>query len=278
MRSKSSGHVRSSSGALLREAGTRQSRGGTIGSLAKGLDVLDFVATSATPVRLRDVASRFGMDRSSAYRILATLEASGFLTKDVFKHYALGPKLGRLGRQRPGHGLLVSRLRPYLLQIGNETGMTTNLGVLERNAALLIEVIPARTVVSVRQAVGDLEPLHRGAIGKSLLANLPAPVQRAVLARAELQRFTENTTTDKAQLMRELDEIRQTGVAFDESESHEQVCCIASPILDDSGYPVAAMGIAMVRALVPDGARAQTAWTALVRDTAFRARSSLVSA
>ena len=255
----------------------RRSRA-TIGSLAKGLAILDFVASAPEPVRLRDVAGRFELDRSSAFRILATLEGAGFLSKDVFKHYASGPALSRLRRSSPAHGLLVSRLRPSLLAIHQATGMTTNLGVLQRDSALLIEVIPGRTIVSVRQMVGDVEPLHRGAIGKSLLANLAGPVQQALLASVKLQRFTRNTTTDKRALIAELDEIRRTGIAFDESESHDEICCIAAAVLDDGGHPIAAMGIAMVRALVPEGARAQTEWTELVRETAYRARGSLVAA
>jgi DNA-binding IclR family transcriptional regulator len=261
----------------LKRADLGDTPGGPIRSLAKGLELLDFVVTAGEPVRLRDVAAHFGYDRSSALRILATLEESGFLSKHPgSKHYLPGPKLARLRRLAPARGLLTERLRPDLNRVNALTGMTTYLGVLEHDQALLIEVIAAQHVISVRQLASDTEPLYRGAVGKSLLANLPAQLQQALVDSMRFQKFTANTITNKKALLAELAEIRASGVAFDEGEGHEDVCCIAAPVLDDTGYPLASIGISMVRAMVPNGARGQIEWINIIREAAASARRLLV--
>jgi len=250
---------------------------GPIQSLARGLALMEFVVSAGEPVRLRDIAAGLGYDPSTALRLLTTLEQCGFITKDpVGKSYSQGPKLARLRRFSPARGLLIERLRPHLNRLNEQTGMTTYLGVLERDRATIIEVIPAKHIVSVRQLPGDTEPLYRGAVGKSLLANLPEQLQRSMIDSMQFQRFTPNTVTDKEALARELAEVRASGIAFDEAEGHEDVCCIAAAVLDDSGYPLASVGISMVRALVSGGARGQAAWIDIVRDTAFAARRAVV--
>ncbi len=250
---------------------------GSVQSLARGLELLEFIVAAGEPVRLRDIAGRLSYDRSTALRLLMTLERSGFVSKDAkSKCYSQGPKLARLRRYTPARGLLIERLRPHLNRLNERTGMTTYLGVLEHDQATIIEVIAAKHIVSVRQLPGDTEPLYRGAVGKSLLANLPAPLQSGMLDVMRFQRFTARTITDKATLLNELLEIRASGVAFDEAEGHDDVCCISAAVLDDSGYPLASIGISMVKALVPNGARGQTAWIENVRDAAFSARRALV--
>ncbi len=122
----------------------------------------------------------------------------------------------------------------------------------------------------------DDHPAPVGAVGKSLLANLPEQLQGGMVDSMRFQRFTANTITDRTALLHELAEVRASGIAFDEAEGHEDVCCIAAALLDDSGYPLASLGISMVKALVPNGACGQADWIEIVRETAFAARGTLV--
>ena len=259
--------------AELGEAGP----GASVQSLARGLNILELVISAAEPLRLRDIASSLGYDRSTALRLLATLERCGFVTKSpTSKLYTQGSKLARLRRFSPARGLLIERMRPYLNRLNEATGMTTYLGVLEQDHATIIEVVPAKHIISVRQMPGDTEPLYRGAVGKSLLANIPQRLQQGRIEAMRFQRFTSRTITDEQALLRELREVRASGLAFDEAEGHDDVCCIAAAVLDDAGYPLASIGISMVKALCPGGARGQGEWIEIVRDTAFAARRSVV--
>ena len=242
-------------------------KAGMIGSLAKGLRILEFVAAAPSLVRLRTIAAHFGMDRSAAYRFLATLEQFGYVTKDAeTKAYSLGPGLARLQRLTLSRSALIELARPFLRRLSEQTSQTSFLAMIENNRALLLEVAPGNTVVGVY--VGQEEPLYCTAAGKAVLAMLPEGERDHVIAQLNLKRSTPRTISSKSVLRRELADIRASGVAFDECEWRDEVCCIGAPILDETGYPLAAISLSMVDASIVGGPRAQTEWIELVRQSA----------
>lgn len=245
---------------------------GTIGSLAKGLRILEYVTSSPSKIRLRSVAAHFGMDRSAAFRFLATLEQFYYVTKDAeTKAYSPGPGLARLWRQARPRRELIEIAKPFLNRLSEVTGQTGYLAMLESNRALLLEVSPGHNVVSVRHFVGQLEPLYCTSVGKAILAMLPPSEQEEILRKLTLKKNTPRTISSKAVLKRQLLDIRATGIAFDECEWRDEICCIGAPILDETGYPVAAVGLSMVDALIRGGPRAQTVWIDMVRQSAREA-------
>lgn len=251
---------------------------GMIASLEKGLRILEYVASSSGTVRLRSVAAHFGMDRSAAFRILATLEGMEYVTKDPdTKAYTPGPALARLRRQARQRHELIEVANPFLRRLSEQTGQTGYLAILENKRALLLEVAPGHNVVSVRHYVGQLEPLYCTAVGKAILALLPESEAREIMQSLELKKCTSRTISNKAVLRSQLIEIRKTGIAFDECEWREEICCIGAPILDETGYPVAAVGLSMVDALVKGGPRSKTDWIKLVRQAASDAGAALTS-
>ncbi len=246
-----------------------RAKSGTVGSLAKGLRILEYVISSPNSVRLRSVASHFSMDRSAAFRFLATLEKLGYVVKDSeTKAYAPGPGVARLRRMaRPRHEL-IEIAKPFLNRLSEATGQTGYLAMLENDRALLLEVSPGHNVVSVRHYVGQLEPLYCTSVGKAILAMLSPAEQDHIIRTLVLKKNTPNTISTKSALRTQLAEIRTAGVAFDECEWREEICCIGAPILDEAGYPVAAVGLSMVDALIKGGPRAQTEWIETVRKSA----------
>lgn len=257
--------------------GSDQKRG-MITSLAKGLRILEYVASSSGTVRLRSVAAHFGMDRSAAFRILATLEAMEYVTKDAeTKAYSPGPALARLRRQARQRHELIELTKPFLRRLSEQTGQTGYLAILENKRALLLEVAPGHNVVSVRHYVGQLEPLYCTSVGKAILALLPEAEEREIMQSLELKKCTNRTISSKAVLRSQLLEIRESGIAFDECEWREEICCIGAPILDETGYPVAAIGLSMVDALVKGGPRSKTDWIELVRQAALDAGAALIA-
>ena len=242
---------------------------GTVSSLVKGLRILEYVTSASGTVRLRSIAAHFGMDRSAAFRFLTTLGQLDYVTKDPeTKAYSPGPGLTRLYRlARPRHEI-IETINPFLKRLSEQTGQTGYLAMLDGDRAILLEVVPGHNVVSVRHYVGQLEPLYCTAVGKALLATLPIAERDAIVATLELKRNTPNTLSNKKELLAQLVEVRDTGIAFDECEWREEIACIGAPILDETGYPVAAVGLSMVAALVGGGPRTKADWIARVRDTA----------
>lgn len=221
-------------------------------TLSRGLEILEFVATAKQFVRLSDVAERFGIDPSGALRYLRTLELDGYLVRhQAMKFYSLGPKLLSFPRLSAEVDAMIQLARPVLAELARATGQMSHLGVLSGAQAVLVEVAATDAPVSVKQAVGDLEPLYSSAVGKALYAFLPEQERSALGARIDFRAHTERTITSLAGLERECQEIRASGVAFDRQEGNEHVACVGRPVLNRDGYPLASVGLSYVSAHLP---------------------------
>ena len=88
-----------------------------------------------------------------------------------------------------------------------------------------------------------MRPPHATATGKVLLASLTEKRRRAYIAGMDLQRFTPRTVVDARRLLAELKRVGAAGMALDDGEYREDVCCVAMPVRDFSGRVVGAMGL-----------------------------------
>lgn len=222
---------------------------GLLTTLSRGLGILEFVARSTRFVRLRDVAEHFDMDRSSALRFLRTLEATGYVVRhEAMKVYGLGPKMLTFPRLPSSAERVIDLARPALEALGQVTGQIAHLATLNGHNAVLVEVTTTDAPVSVKQAVGDLEPLYSSAVGKAIYAFLPDAERNALSSRIKFLPFTSRTISGIGALKEEMLTVAKTGVAFDRQEGDDHVTCIGCPILDTQGKAVAAIGLSYVSA------------------------------
>jgi IclR family KDG regulon transcriptional repressor len=108
-------------------------------------------------------------------------------------------------------------------------------------------VVIARTggpgAFQLADRVGVVRPAHCTALGKVILASLRDDQLNRFLQRVELKPSTEKSITEIPALLREIAEVRRTGVAFDEGEFNLEVRCIAVPVKDFTGQIIGALGI-----------------------------------
>lgn len=255
---------------LVPSDGSPPTTGGTtLTTLSRGLAILEYVAKAGHLVRLRDVAERFAMDRSSALRFLRTLETEGYLVRHIaMKVYSLGPKLLTFPRLPDRVERVIELARPVLERLGRATTQVAHLATLNGLDAVLAEVVASDAAVSVKQAVGDLEPLYSSAVGKAIYAWLPEAERAAVGKQIDFVAFTPRTITSIAALDSEAATIRALGVAFDRQEGNEHVSCIGCPILDGDGTPVASIGVSYVTAHLSGAIEDLADHIALLKDAA----------
>ncbi len=217
-------------------------------SLARGLEVFEFIAFSQRAVRLKDVSEAFELDMASAHRILKTLEQLGYVSRlSIGKAYGPGDKVQALARSFSTTDRMVKLLHPIVVELAETTGRIAHTAIRQDNHAILAEVaIGSNAKVTIRQAPGDADELFCSAVGKSLLANVPKFEQNALLKSLKFTPHTENTITTMSALKRELATVKKTGVAFDNCEGDPQICCIGSPIFGKDGMALAAIGISML--------------------------------
>jgi IclR family transcriptional regulator, KDG regulon repressor len=88
-----------------------------------------------------------------------------------------------------------------------------------------------------------VRPAYCTALGKVILAALRPEQFERYLERVELKPLTDNTITDPQRLRKEIEEVRRSGIAFDDGELNGEVRCAAMPVRDFSGQVAGAIGI-----------------------------------
>ncbi|MGO4489682.1 IclR family transcriptional regulator [Microbacterium oxydans] len=149
-------------------------------TLSRGIRILEVLADARTPLTIDELASRLGVHRSIAYRLLRTLEDHGLVTRDAAGAVSLGARMAALAAG-VAHDLQAEAL-PELTAIANELGMTCFLGVLDGEECItLASVEPRHAVASVAQRPGARHPVTVGAPGKAILSLLPEDEWPAVV-------------------------------------------------------------------------------------------------
>jgi DNA-binding IclR family transcriptional regulator len=194
--------------------------------------------------RLGGIADRAGLPKSTVHRILRRLVDAGYARAEGDGVYALGPRILAIA------GELLERLdagpyaRPILRGLHAEVGHTVHLAMLSGDTAVYVEKLADPTLpYQTASRVGMQIPLHCTAIGKSILAALPADEARDLLARHKPQRRTPNTLTAPAELRAELDRVRERGFAIDDEENERNIRCVGSAVHDHRGRPAGAVSV-----------------------------------
>jgi DNA-binding IclR family transcriptional regulator len=217
---------------------------GTLQGVSNALLVLDVLARHGPELGVADVSRHLSLPRSTAYRLLSTLESHGFVEQSLpTRKYRLGLKLFELAGIVWGALGLGEVALPHLEQLARETEETVHLGICDRDESMVIEKVDSPRAVYLRSHVGARRPYHSTATGKVLLAFMPTEQSEAIIERG-LRRFTVSTVTDPVRLAAELAEIRRRGYAVNWGEFRDEAAGVAAPVRDRSGRPLAAVGVA----------------------------------
>ena len=147
-------------------------RSRTIQSVDRAAALLKAIADSSRPPTVVELAETCGLNRSTAWRLLATLDAHGLIERDpVSQRYSLGYAFLRIAA---GADIdpLVRRARPVLEQLARETGEATNLAVAKRFNLVYVDQVDPPQIMAPNW-FGRPVPLHATSTGKAYLAFLP---------------------------------------------------------------------------------------------------------
>lgn len=220
--------------------------GKLINSLARGTAILRLLGGSEAPVGVTEVAEHLRVDPSTAYRLLATLEAGGLVLQEPdTKKYALGYGVLEVAFALLRRLSVVTLADPHLRSIATLTGESTHVAVLDGARAVFVGRQSGAGILRVETTIGSSEPAYCTAVGKALLADHPEPELRRLFGSQPMPRQTPQTITTIDGLVAELERVRRNGYAYDEEELHPGVRCVASPIRDHRRRVVAAFGLSM---------------------------------
>jgi IclR family transcriptional regulator, acetate operon repressor len=214
----------------------------TIQSLDRAMMILDRLAASGG-MTLSEIASELDQSPATAYRVLTTLETRGIVEADpVAQTWHVGPGAFRIGSAFLRRTNLAERARPLMRALMEATGETANLGVEAGETVLFLSQVETHESIRAFFPPGTRSPMHASGIGKALLAEYPADRVARIAARG-LDRFTPRTLSDAGALLSDLAAIRARGYAVDDEERNDGMRCVAAPIFNATGEPVAGISI-----------------------------------
>jgi DNA-binding IclR family transcriptional regulator len=213
------------------------------GVLAKSVRVLDAFTPDDEALTFTELLTRTRLARATLHRIAGDLVAARLLDRGDGGRYRLGRHLFELGLRASFERSLLEVATPYLEDLYERTHETVHLGVRDGREVVYVAKVGGHKQAASPSRLGGRMPLHATAIGKVLLAFAPVDLRHEVLAH-ELRRCAPRTLTSPGALRRQLHHVVETGVAYEFEESAVGLVCVAAPVLDTDGAPVAAISIA----------------------------------
>jgi DNA-binding IclR family transcriptional regulator len=217
--------------------------GNAVRSVDRAAALLLALGESPGAAGVTELARRLGLHKSTASRLLATLEKRGLVEQDdETGKYRLGLVVIRLAERAERTLDLRGLALPELERLARLTHETTGLGVLDGDQLLTVAQADGPNLVAVGDWTGRATPLHCVASGKVLLAAL-AEREVVRIVKLGLPRYTERTMIDLEPLLEELARIRRRGYATAIGEFEAGLNAVAAPVHDARGQVIAAVDI-----------------------------------
>jgi IclR family acetate operon transcriptional repressor len=212
-------------------------------SAGRLFDVIELVAREGI-CSLQTISSRTQISFSAVHRIAQTLIERGYLVATQRGSYCLGPAAICLGQAISQRDLLCNAARPIVAALSRACRAHAHLGIFEGDMVtyLVKSAYGRRDIFSVE---GTQLEAYCTALGKILLAHLPAAEMERYLSRGEFIALTPATITDADKLSEELALVRSRGWAMDDEEVMPGLRCIAMPVSDASGSVIAAVSVSV---------------------------------
>ena len=189
-------------------------------------DILKVLSSRRQPVKAAELAQACQLPKSTLYLLLDCLEQRRWIERQD-GGYIIGLELMALGVAYLRHDGLQAAFHQAASAFVTRSNEVVQLAVLDGFDVVYLAREDARRPVRLVSDLGLRLPAHACALGKALLASLPPKDLEACLPPA-LPRVTDRTITDLAALHRELEAVRQTGLAQDQEEVATGLVCYAA--------------------------------------------------
>jgi IclR family KDG regulon transcriptional repressor len=188
------------------------------------------MAEAKRPFGFNEIVKNLGLNKSTVFNLLHTLNDLGVLEKGPDSLFRLGPCLFILGNAAAGGSELIKTVHPYLETINNEFKLSTFFGIRLSQEVIIVDKADRAQRIKVSSEIGMRIPIFAGVAGKALLAQLPETDIDEILSENTPKRYTPRTIINKAAYKKEILSVKKTGIAYDRGEYIEGLMAVAVPL------------------------------------------------
>lgn len=197
-------------------------------SVERILAVFESFSASRNSLTLQEIADRIKLPKSTAFRIVRSLEEAGYLVRLDDQRYCLSFRFTRLA------GMVKSTLgireiaRPVMMALAEKTHETVAIHtVMGRNRVCIDSLATSSSPLRSVMQPGEQIPLQAGSASKVLLAWMPKNVLTPLMPG--VARITKRT---QGEILAELAKVRDRGYAVSHGERLQGLSAISAPIRD----------------------------------------------
>ena len=215
--------------------------------LERGLRLLQLFRPGRAEIGAPDIARELDLPRSTAFRILQTLEALDFVERTASGSFRLGPAVLRLGFDLVSSLDVGERGNEVLEKLCRETGQSTQLAILDgRELVVVLKKTPSSAFASNVQ-VGTRMPAHATVVGRTLLQDHGSAALKRLFPEKQLKAYSPQTPKTIAELERLIAQDRARGYALSEAGYESGISAVAAPVRNHEQRVAAALSIIVAR-------------------------------
>ncbi len=211
-------------------------------NLERGLRIMEMLTEHPEGLSQSELIARLGYSKTSVFRVTMTLVEYGYLERhEDSRNLTLSRKLLAMGTRALHDRDLMGNAIDIMRGLRDTVKETVLIGTLAGDEFIVLEQVLGSHPFKFSIDPGARLPLHAAAPAKAVLAFLPEREREARLARLEFVVYNASTVSSVERFREELGAIRQEGYAVDRGEQLAGIHCVAAPVFDRHGYPVAAV-------------------------------------
>lgn len=203
------------------------------------------------PANITSIATSLGVHRTTALRIIQSLEAGGLLKRDLEHRFRVGYGLHALVTRSAEDVDLRSIVRPHLTRLADDTGFAVHCAVPIDDRIVSLDILEPPYSIRLPLRIGGNVVIHTAGVAKAILAHLDPVEADRILDNATWEPFTERTITRRSEMELALKRVRSRGWAYDDGEFEDVSNCIAAPFFDHSGRVLGAFSLTSFKAQTP---------------------------
>lgn len=218
-------------------SGPAEKGGDSVRAVERALDILLAFSAADLELSVGELQKRVGLSRPTLYRLIYTLEKSGFLVSvGEPQKFRLGSAVGQLAHVWTASMDIAELARPILRELWERTGETVALFVPQGAQRMCVAELPSPQPLSFKRGVGYRDRIVLGASGRAILAH-------AGISAETLRAYAEGTTVDLEKYPAEFELIRTRGYATSSEELLKGAIAIAAPFFNNAGQVAGSIAV-----------------------------------